>query len=284
VAAAGTPARRGAKRTRAGSQAPQRTRARQGGKSSGERATIQIVPQSLASFNESKNILLHGNSGVGKTALAGGAPNSYFLTTEKGVVSAQRTGSQAQRLPGHNWDHVEASLDWADENLTRDNWLIVDSVSKMQTLLIRWILQREHDERDASLDVPQIQNHQEWQNMYMRFWDRMIDADYNTILVATSMHREDPDGESLVLPAITGKDYTISNYCCAQADCVFYYAVGKSRSKKDEETTRYILTETKPPYFAKNRYAGTLPRYVPVAQGEYDAMAWVIEQLDSEAA
>jgi len=274
---------RGQRRTRAGSQAPQRTRARQGGKSGGERPTITIQPESLASFNETKNILLYGNSGVGKTRLAGGAPNSYFLTTEKGVVSAQRSGSKAQRLPGKDWDHVEASLDWCDQNLDRDNWLIVDSVSKMQTLLIRWILQREHDERDASLDVPQIQNHQEWQNMYMRFWDRMIDSNYNTILVATAMHREDPDGESLVLPSITGKDYTISNYCCAQADCVFYYGVAKEGKNKNGPTRRSLLTETKPPYFAKDRY-DALPRFVHVEDGDDDAMAWIIEQLDAEAA
>lgn len=281
--AAATTQRRGQRRTRASSQAPQRTRARQGGgKAAAERPVIQIVPESLASFNDSKNLILYGNSGVGKTALAGGAPNAYFLTTEKGVVSAQRTGSKAQRLAGHDWDHVEASLDWADNNLDLSNWLIVDSVSKMQILNMRWILQAEHEERDADLDIPQIQNHQKWQNMYMRFWDRMIDAKYNTILIATAMHKEDPDGESLVLPAITGKDYTISNYCCAQADCVLYYGVPRNQPK-DEPTLRRILTETRPPYFAKDRY-NALPRYIDVEDGDYEAMAWIIEQLEAPVA
>jgi hypothetical protein len=275
------PARRGAKRTRSGSQTPQRTRARQGA-SSAERPKIQIQPESLASFNESTNILLFGNSGVGKTVLAGGAPNAYFLTTEKGVVSAKRTGSKAKRLAGKDWDHVEASLDWADENLGTEDWLIVDSVSKMQTLNLRWILGVEHEERDADLDVPQIQHHQKWQNMYMRFIDRIIDAPYNSILIATAMHKEDPEGESLVLPAITGKDYTISAYCCAQADCVFYYGVAK-KSGKDDPTTRRILTETYPPYFAKDRY-NVLPRWIDVEPDEFDTMQWIIDQINEAVA
>lgn len=274
------PAKRGQRRTRAGSQAPQRTRARQAASSKGkDRPVIQIQPQSLESFNESTNIMLYGNSGVGKTALAGGAPHAYFLTTEKGVQSAKRTGSTAQRLEGYDWDHVEASLDWADDNLGMEDWLIVDSVSKMQTLLLRWWLGIQHDERDQDIDVPQIQDHQKWQNMYMRFIDRMVDAKYNVILVATAMHKEDPDGESLVLPAITGKDYTISNYVCAQMDEVFYYGMAK-KSGKDDPTTRRLLTETFPPYFAKDR-STMLPRWVDVEDGEFDVMAWVIETIMS---
>jgi hypothetical protein len=273
---------RGQRRTRAGSQAPQSTKARQGGgKASAERPVIQIQAEELAGFNETKNILLYGNSGVGKTVLAGGAPNATFLSTEKGVVSAQRSGSKAKLIRAPDWDHVEAGLDWADENMGLEDWLIIDSVSKMQTLLLRWWLTLQHEERDQDLDVPQIQDHQKWQNMYMRFWDRIIDSKYNTILISTAMHKEDPDGETLVMPAITGKDYTISAYCCAQADAVFYYQVGKSKGKGDDNPTRYVLTETKPPYFAKNRYLGTLPRFVPVEFGDYDAMAWMIGQMSA---
>lgn len=266
-------AKRGARRTRAGSQVPLRTRVAR----PAERPQIQIQPEELSSFNESVNIMLYGNSGVGKTVLAGGAPNAYFLSTEKGAISAQRTGSKAGLLRAPDWDHVEAALDWADENLDSSNWLIIDSVSKMQVLMLRWILSNEHEERDADLDVPQIQHHQKWQNMFMRFTDRIVDAKYNAIFIATAMHRDDPDGESLVLPAITGKDYTISAYVCAQMTCVFYYGVGR-KSGKDDPTVRRLLTETYPPYFAKD-WSNSLPRWIDIEDGEYDAMPWIIERI-----
>lgn len=243
-----------------------------------DKPQIVIKPEDLQDFNESVNWLVYGNSGVGKTVFTSFAPNAYFLSTEKGVVSAKRVGSQAKLIRAPDWEHVEAGLDWADENLTLDDWLIVDSSSKMQTLLIRWWLRIQNDENEArDLDVPQIQDHQKWQNMYMRFIDRIVDADYNALFTATAMHKEDPEGETLVLPAITGKDYTISNYVCAAMDIVSHLAVAK-RQKLDEPRTARLLNDTYPPYFAKDRYH-VLPRYLMIEDGEYDIIQDYIEDI-----
>jgi hypothetical protein len=243
-----------------------------------DRPTIVVKPESLDDFNESVNILIHGNSGVGKTVLASGAPNAYFLTTEKGVVSAKRAGSSAQIIRAPDWWHVEAGLDWADNELTPEDWLLVDSGTKMQVLLIRHLLQLENQANEArDLDVPQIQDHQKWQNMYMRFIDRMVEAQYNMIFITTSMHKEDPEGESLVLPQITGKDYAVSNYVCAAMDMVMYYGVAR-QSDKNAPTVRRILAETYPPYFAKDRY-NVLPRWTDVEDGDYGIMADIIADV-----
>lgn len=245
-----------------------------------DRPAIQVKPEDLQDFNESINWCIYGNSGVGKTVFSSFAPRAYFLSTEKGVVAAQRVGSQAKLLRAPTWDHVEASLDWADQNLTLDDWMILDSLSKMQILNLRWWLGIQHDENAArDLDIPQIQDHQKWQNMFMRFVDRIVDANYNTIFTATAMHKEDPEGETLVLPAITGKDYTISNYVCAAMDIVSYYGVARqSKANMDEPTIRRLLSETFPPYFAKDRF-NVLPRWVDVQEGEYDIIADLITDI-----
>lgn len=250
-----------------------------------ERPVIQIQEESLENFNESKNILLYGDSGIGKTAAAGGiatsARRAIFMSTEKGVVSAKRTGSKAKLYRAMDWDHVEASLDKADESLGEDDWLIADSISRMQHLALRWILREEHEGRGADEDTMQIQHYSKWWNMYKRFIDRMIDAKYNCLMVATAMHLEDVEGEPIIVPALTGssKDpLQITNYVCAQSDCVFYLGM---KQPKGEEPFRRILTQATPPFFAKNRYAGVIPNYVDYDNGEYDIMDWVLGELDA---
>lgn len=243
-----------------------------------DRPRIVIEDERLEDFNESVNILIHGNSGVGKTVLAAGAPNSTFLTTEKGVVAAKRVGHTGRVWRAPTWEHVEAGVERADSEMGPDDWLIVDSGTKMQILFIRSWLGLQHEENDSrDIDVPQIQDHQKWQNAYMRWVDHMVDAPYNMIFITTSMHKEDPEGESLVLPAITGKDYTISNYVCAAMDQVLYYGVAKQRNK-EAPTVRRLLAETYPPYFAKDRYS-VLPRWTDIESGDYFIMADIIADI-----
>lgn len=213
----------------------------------------KIVPEDLSDFNESLNILIYGDSGVGKTPLAGGAPKACFISTEKGTISAKRFGSKAKLIRATTWELLEAALDYIDEHPDEFDWIILDSLTKMQVLLIRYILKKQHEDNEArDLDIPAIQDHQKWQNMMKRFVDRIIDMPVNTIFIATAMHREDAEGEDLVMPHVEGKDYAIAQYVCAQMDGVYCLKV-KTDSKTGQPFWR-LLTKTRPPYFAKDRY------------------------------
>jgi hypothetical protein len=210
--------------------------------------------------------------------LAGGIKKSVFLSTEKGVVAAKRAGSTARLIRAPDWEHVEAGLDWADVNLTGDDWLLVDSGTKMQILMMRYLLKLQHEENEArDIDVPQIQDHLKWQNMFMRFVDRIVDAPYNSVIITTSMHKDDPEGESIVLPSITGKDYAISNYCCAQMDMVLYYGAARQRNR-EAPTVRRLLSETYPPWFAKDRFQ-VLPRWLDIQDGDFGAMEEIVQEI-----
>jgi AAA domain len=243
-----------------------------------QRPQIVIKPEDLADFNESVNWLIYGNSGVGKTVFSSFAPNAYFLSTEKGVIAAKRAGSKAKLIRALDWDHVEAGIEWADANLTRNNWLIVDSLSKMQYLLLYWWLGIQNAENAArDIDIPQIQDHQKWQNMFLRFVHHLMLADYNVIFTATSMHKEDPEGETLVLPAIVGKDYTISNTVCADMDIVSCLRV-RVRTDIDDPREAILYNDTFPPYFAKDRFQA-LPRWESIPDGEYDIIEDMINDI-----
>jgi len=243
-----------------------------------DRPKIVIEDEELSSFNESVNILVYGNSGVGKTVLIGDAPRATWLTTEKGVVSAKRVGHTGRVWRAPSWPHVEAAIERADAELTPEDWLLVDSGSKMQTLLHRWWLGKEHDENEArDEDIPQIQDYQKFQNMFKRFWSHLVDAPYNVIITATAMTHEDAEGENLVLPAIVGKGYEVANFCCAEMDQVLYYGVARTDDRK-APTIRRLLSETYPPWFAKDRYR-VLPKWLDVEEDEFDVMSWIIEEI-----
>ena len=242
---------------------------------------VEIHLESLAEFVESINIMIYGPSGHGKTVLAGGAPNATFVSTEKGVVAARVAGSTAGLLRTPTWEHVVAAKKYCDEHFGPDDWVIFDSVTKMQVLMIRWILKKINQENSTrDLDIPAIADHQKWQNYFKRFIDSIIDAKYNTIMICTDMFKTDQDGEDIVLPAITGKDYEICNYIRAQTDINLYYQVKEiSEGKGKKRIVRRALAQPWGPFVAaKDRYQA-LGVYWDVADQEYTAMAEMIEAV-----
>lgn len=247
------------------------------------RPKITVKVEELSDWNESFNWCVYGDSGSGKTVLVSFAPRAYILSTEKGVMSAKRVGSKAKLLRAPTWDHIESSIEWADKHLTEQDVLIVDSVSKMQELLILWWLGIQHEENEArDLDIPQLQDHQKWQRMFLRFVSHIINAKYNSIFVATSMRKEDEEGDDLVLPNIVGKDYAIAQNFCAEMDIVSCLRVRK-RSNIDDPREAILINDTFPPYFAKDRF-NVLPRWEAIPDGHeedgrYDLISEMIEDI-----
>jgi hypothetical protein len=171
----------------------------------------------------------------------------------------------------------------ADQTLGKDEWLIIDSLTKMQVLYLRWILKTIHEQNGSrDLDIPAIQDHQKWQNGFKRFVDHMIDAQYNTIFVCTAMIKDDEEGEEIVMPDITGKNYAISGYIQAQMDVTLYYAVSKQATTA-ENTVRRALAQPFPPYVAKDRF-NALGKFQDVDEGDYTAMAEFIQMIEEAKA
>jgi hypothetical protein len=240
---------------------------------------VEIKIEDIASFRESKNICLFGPSGHGKTTLASGAPRSTFLTTEKGLSSAQTAGSRSGIMRAYDWEHIKAGLDLADEKLGEDDWLIVDSATKMQVLYMRWILRMQNQANSSrSLDIPALQDHQQYQNGFKRFIDHIIDAKYNSIVIFGEMEIPGEDDEMERVPHIEGgKTFQVCRYVIGQFDVGIRYSVSRKLSGPGD-TKRIALTQPTDQYWAKDRYSA-LGDYQIVEPGEYDAMAQFIEMI-----
>ena len=250
-------------------------------------ADVEIVEEDLSESGATApiNMLIHGPSGHGKTLLAGGAadgtrPVTFLSTETEGVASARAVGSQARLWRCPSWEHAVAGVRKAELEFTIDNWLVVDSGTKMQEMYMRWILQRENEinpQRD--LDIPAIQNHQKYQNGFKRWTDRLIDGNFNVIFITTSMSVDDAEGEERVIPHLLGKKGEISDYVSAQFSCALYYAVAKESREMKGAVLRRALCQPYPPWFAKDRY-GALGKFWDVEDGDYFAMSKMIQAIE----
>jgi len=216
----------------------------------------------LEAFTESINMLVYGDSGVGKTVFAGSAPKALILRAENGAISAYRLGSKAKVWKINTWEDFEAAYDWIEANPDVFEWVVVDSITKLQELCIRSILDKAvKDNPKRDLDIPAIQDHYKWQLLMKRFVVMFNDLPVNVLWTALAMHKEDQEGEDLVLPLITGKGYDISAAVCAEMNVVGYFRVVNVKTKKGTqvvvEQQRQLMVKTTPPYFAKDRY-GTI--------------------------
>lgn len=245
-----------------------------------EADAVTIEIEDMAQFRESINICIFGPSGHGKTVLAGGAPRSTFLTTEKGLSSAQASGSTSKIMRAFDWEHVLAGMAKADEMLGTDDWLIVDSGTKMQVLYMRWILRMQNAANSSrSLDIPALQDHQQYQNGFKRFVDHIIDAPYNSIFIFGEMEIPGEDDEMERVPHIEGgRTFQVCRYIIGQFDVGIRYSISRKLSEPGH-TVRLALTQPTQDKWAKDRYSA-LGDWQTVEPGEYTAMADFIDMIN----
>lgn len=222
---------------------------------------------SLEDFTESINGCLYADSGIGKTVFAG-TDNVLFLSLEGGTVSAKRMGSNAKLWKIKEWNDLQDAYDWLEANPDHGfDWIVIDSVTAMQKLCMRGILdvaKSENTKRD--IDIPALQDWQKYYNMFDRFIAAFNDLPINVLYLATVMQNEDENGESIIMPNLAGRGtgYSISQNFCATLGFVGHLTLETAGKGADIKEVRKICFKSMPPVFAKDRY-NVLPRYVTVS-------------------
>lgn len=215
------------------------------------------------------NVLVHGESGAGKTPFGASSDNTLILRCEQGTTSAKIRGSKAKIWPCDTWIKFKKAKAWLEKaGRTEDGipfeWVTIDSGTAMQTVLLRHILKTEFKKTPSNrdLDIPQIQDHQKWQNELKRVLQEMVDLPVNLCVTALpmSIESENDEGETdeTILPQFLGGKGAIAWAIAGMFDIGGSVRLIKPKGKT--EKVQRIYWEKYGPHWGRDR-TGALGRY-----------------------
>jgi hypothetical protein len=221
----------------------------------------------LDGASEFINMMIYGDSGVGKTVAASQLPGRVlYLAGEPGYISAARQGARGQVRLIPDTSAALAALLWLEDgNASRYDWIVPDGLS---TLNNKWLLNfcaEAYDTNPASRTgrgLPAKPDYYHAQNFTKSFAARLVDLPANVLFTAHAMRPEGDSGETLVYPAIQGKVTEVSNYVAGLMHVVGYMAIRIARDtpKSTPHQVRRILwkhwfdEENDVRYFAKDQF------------------------------
>lgn len=212
------------------------------------------VIEDIEDFNETINILCHGDPGAGKNRLWGHLPNLLVIAVEEGTVSIKKAGIKGVKVMRcRSWDDIVGAYEWLRDNPGKFDWVMFDSVTKAQALCLRHIMNTVvalNPSRDPH--IPAQGDHFKWQLSVKQMVMDFNELPTNMVWLARSMNRENPEGDDIIVPAIEGKDYGISAWVCGEMSLVCY--LKKERKGKGESATvvRRLYTNEHPVYWTKD--------------------------------
>lgn len=243
----------------------------------------------LQEEDETYNLLIYADSGVGKTVFAGSDDDVLFIAPEdNGTLSAKRFGSTAQKWKVAGWDDVSAAFKWLSSlDEIPFNWVVLDSLTELQQMCMRKIL-TEGVEMNPGRD-PDIPQLQDWQPYFIRF-ERMVkafnDLEVNMLYTALQQDEENEDGERIVLPMLQGKGTQYAKKVSSWMTSFGHMKVSRKAIGTDDdgnkqyEEYRVIQWKASKTVMAKDRTRCLEPRTV-IGDGRLGGLKDIRELLES---
>jgi len=220
---------------------------------------------------ESKNMLLYGDSGCGKTVVAGSAPNSLILACEPGYISAAPNrwdlplGKREVR-PIPNSSVLLGGLDWLEAGGHKKyQWVILEGASTLDKKVRLNFAAEAFDHNPQARvhrNLPMEADYFNTQNYMIGVISRLIDLPVNVLITAHSMTMDDDEGNVRVMPEFQKKGGGLSNYVSGLCHAVGYM---RKRSFEDKKTKKirevrrilwqqWVDPKTETVYFAKDQF------------------------------
>lgn len=232
-----------------------------------------ITPRNLAGLRIVKaserapfiNLLVYGNSGMGKTRLAGTSDSVpsmrkvLIVDVEGGTLTLTHSNPNVDIVRVKTWKEVQAVYDELYAGNTGYNTVVLDSLTEIQKFNMYTImddLKKDPKNSERSVDVPSMR---EWGinlEQMRKFVRAFRDMPINTIF--TALAKEEKNAKTGMVhkqPSLSGK---LAGEVAAFLDIVCFMYV----KEIDGEMRRMLLTTSTDEYVAKDR-TGKLPLVIP---------------------
>lgn len=203
----------------------------------------------LESGSESTNILIHGDSNVGKTVLAGTCPGrTFWLVGEPGYKSAGRQGAKGLAKRIGDSATALAAIDWLNERPQGKrqrryeilSWVVLDGLTTMQDR-IRLSYTAEAFDIDPSKrqhrNLPDRPDYFNTQNFLKSWIAQLVDMPVNLLITSHTYRTDETDnGELLVYPGIQGKVNETANAISGLMDITGYMERRRFKVRNSDST------------------------------------------------
>jgi hypothetical protein len=205
-----------------------------------ERTTVSLSDfqkdmERLEEGSESTNILIHGDSNVGKTVFAGTCPGkTFWLVGEPGYKSAGRQGARGLAKRITDTATALAAIDWLNARPKGNNkrryelldWVVLDGLSTMQDRFRLGYAAEAFDidpTKRQHRNLPDRPDYFNTQNFLKAWIPQLVDMPVNLLITAHS-YRTDmtENGELLVFPGVQGKVTETANAISGLMDITGY--------------------------------------------------------------
>lgn len=216
-----------------------------------------LTQQSLGGLKVSKvaertsylNILIYGDSGTGKTHLAGSAdlvPDlrpCLMIDFEGGTESLVRHFPEIEQVRVTSWREMQAVYDELLRGKHAYQTVILDSLTEIQKFNMYSIMEElVADKPDREIDVPSMREWGRNLEQMRRFVRGFRDLPMNTIFTALKKEdRNEKTGMVSTLPSLSGK---LAGEVAAFLDIVAYYYM-KTVTEDDQKVDKRILLTRK---------------------------------------
>jgi hypothetical protein len=247
-------------------------------------AEERLTPSSLAGLEVKPvhersryiNVLFYGDSGVGKTTLAGSADAVeemspvLFIDIEGGTESLQHSFPRVQTVRVRTWQDMQNVYSELYDGKHPFKTIVLDSLTEIQKFNMYMIMGKtveDHPERD--IDVPSMREWGKNLEQIRRLVRGFRDLEMHTIFTALARNdKNEKTGVTTTKPSLSGK---MADEVAAFLDLVCYYYVKQIGEGEEAEFKRLLLTQKTDSQIAKDR-SGALPMIMeyPTMQQIYD--------------